>query len=515
MSGSQNASTARDENRSAEYYDPALELLFEKRTLRDRLNDMPSWLFSLLMHLAIMTMLAILYFPSPSPPQELIASPGEIEKIEELREFEDSVLQELDLEVSEEVLSVDSQIQSSEVDFSAFEEEMAAPISLEANDLGLEPAPVTDLLTSTFGSLEGNDLSGRGANKGMLLAQGGGSEGSERAVARALNWIARHQLPNGSWSFDHRGAPDCQGRCGNPGTINRAPNGATAMALLPFLGAGNTHEKGKYKKTVRAGMNYLAGQAQLSPQGASFFDSGGRMYSHGLAAIAICEAQAMTKDRKLDGLAQKSLNYIAYAQDPHGGGWRYRPREPGDTSVYGWQMMALKSGQMGYLEIDPLVVRRAEGFLDNVVGYDGGAGYGYNDNQRRGPGSKATTAIGLLSRMYLGWKRDRPALQRGVAQLGKWGPDEKNMYYNYYATQVMHHFGGSAWERWNKEMRDLLVESQATEGHETGSWYMDGGHSEKGGRLYCTSMATMILEVYYRHLPLFREQSADEDFPLE
>jgi hypothetical protein len=89
------------------------------------------------------------------------------------------------------------------------------------------------------------------------------------------------------------------------------------------------------------------------------------------------------------------------------------------------------------------------------------------------------------------------------------------MYYNYYATQVMHHFGGSAWERWNKEMRDLLVESQATEGHETGSWYMDGGHSEKGGRLYCTSMATMILEVYYRHLPLFREQSADEDFPLE
>ena len=28
------------------------------------------------------------------------------------------------------------------------------------------------------------------------------------------------------------------------------------------------------------------------------------------------------------------------------------------------------------------------------------------------------------------------------------------MYYNYYATQVMRHWEGEEWEKWNKVMRD-------------------------------------------------------------
>ena len=38
-------------------------------------------------------------------------------------------------------------------------------------------------------------------------------------------------------------------------------------------------------------------------------------------------------------------------------------------------------------------------------------------------------------------------------------------------------------------------------------------HADRGGRLYCTAMAAMILEVYYRYLPIYREQSIEEDFP--
>ena len=42
---------------------------------------------------------------------------------------------------------------------------------------------------------------------------------------------------------------------------------------------------------------------------------------------------------------------------------------------------------------------------------------------------------------------------------------------------------------------------------------MEGGHgAEAAGRLYCTSLATMILEVYYRHLPIYKNQSAGEEF---
>jgi hypothetical protein len=234
------------------------------------------------------------------------------------------------------------------------------------------------------------------------------------------------------------------------------------------------------------------------------------MYSHGIAAITLCEAYAMTHDKALFEPAQMAVNFICYAQDPVGGGWRYEPRTPGDTSVVGWQIMALKSGHMAYLQVPPVVVKKAYTFLDSVQS-NGGAAYGYTS-----PGAgKATTAVGLLCRMYLGWKKDEPALGRGVKLLGDQGP-ASDMYYNYYATQVMRHWEGEAWNKWNASMRDQLVSSQSKAGHEAGSWFMAGDpHSRHGGRLYCTSMATMILEVYYRHLPIYAKKSTEEDFPVE
>jgi hypothetical protein len=89
------------------------------------------------------------------------------------------------------------------------------------------------------------------------------------------------------------------------------------------------------------------------------------------------------------------------------------------------------------------------------------------------------------------------------------------MYYNYYATQVLHHVGGEPWKRWNGKMRDQLIASQSSRGHEQGSWYMRDRHGDRGGRLYCTALAAMILEVYYRHLPLYKQDSVDEAFRVE
>jgi hypothetical protein len=117
--------------------------------------------------------------------------------------------------------------------------------------------------------------------------------------------------------------------------------------------------------------------------------------------------------------------------------------------------------------------------------------------------------------MYLGWEKDNPALERGVRFLSKKGPSSGNMYYNYYATQVLKHWGGDEWDKWNEVMRDQLVASQAKGGHEAGSWHMGKGDhgATKGGRLYCTAMAAMVLEVYYRHMPLYQEHSIDNEFP--
>ena len=475
------------------------------------LTAMPSWMVSMVVHAVLLIVLALLSFGPEIEKVVTTLSIGNTEE-EELEEFEMEEFEPIDVETMDTTTpTAVTALSATEVpqevtEVSVANDVDAAPIHVDLADFGERTAPRSDLM-ATIGAVSGSGLEGRGAAaRGQMIAKYGGTKGSEEAVARALKWLANHQLPNGSWSFDHR-AGLCQGRCSHHGTLDKGFNGATAMALLPFLGAGQTHTEGKYKEVVRRGLYYLA---SVQKQDGSLFESGGSMYSHGLCAITLCEAYAMTQDRDLMAPAQGSLNFIMYAQDPVGGGWRYRPKQPGDTSVVGWQLMALKSGHMAYLQVDPNTVVGATKFLDSVQA-DSGSQYGYT-----GPGKgSATTAVGLLCRMYLGWRKDNAALERGVQAMSARGPSKSNMYYNYYATQVMRHFEGETWKKWNVELRDWLVASQSREGHMEGSWHVRGDHgADRGGRLYCTSMATMILEVYYRHLPIYRKESTTEDFPL-
>jgi len=481
------------------------------RWLRGLIRQTPSWLVSTVVHVVVILVLALLTLPPPILDEtgELVVAPDEDEALEEIEELDDEPLEEINFEVVTEMF--ESDIEQEVIDVSPFDEMQAAAVSVDLSDIGLDLAPKSDLLNQV-GAFSGNALDGRGSGKARLVASSGGNEASEKAVALALEWLAKHQMPDGGWNFNHALHPQCRGQCRNPGNIPEARNGATGMALLPFLGAGQTHKTGKYKDQVKRGLYFLVNHMKVSPQGGSMHEKGGSMYSHGIASIVLCEAYAMTHDKGLYAPAQQALNFIAYAQDPVGGGWRYSPRQAGDTSAVGWQIMAMKSGHMAYLRVPPVTVQKAFRFLDSVQA-NNGAHYGYTDPAANREG---TTAVGLLCRMYLGWKKDNPALERGVKWMSDRGPSPSNMYYNYYATQVLRHWEGDRWKKWNTVMRDQLVKSQARKGHETGSWFMSSGHvTDRGGRLYCTSMGTMILEVYYRHLPIYRKQSTEEDFPID
>jgi len=328
--------------------------------------------------------------------------------------------------------------------------------------------------------------------------QRGATQASENAVERGLRWLAAHQMSNGGWDFDHRKG-NCPGLCRNPGS-HASTTAATSLALLAFLGAGYTHQDGPYRDTVHRGFYYLLSRGVKASRGMEFME--GTMYGHGLATIAISEAYAMTGDPLLKQYAQEAIDFIVYAQDKKGGGWRYLPGQPGDTTVTGWQLMALRSGQMAGLNVPSPSLVLAWKFLDSVQG-EQGAVYGYMDPTPR----RSTTAIGLLCRMYLGWRPEHPALRRGIGYVDQWTPAPEDMYYNYYATQLIHHWGGTEWKRWNPAMRDYLVRTQASQGHEAGSWYFDGQHTRPGGRLFSTTAAIMTLEVYYRYLPLYDTQA--------
>lgn len=479
----------------------------ERRTNFVLFAAMPSWMVSLVLHVIIILLLALWYLPViPVFNADLtIGRPDVTES--EIANLDESVA---DVEVSLDAMTSEVSVQDApeiQTDNPALVDDpldtQAATMQVELATIGFE-AESSDLM-SEIGSFSGSGLEGRSASeRARMIREAGGTEGSEQAVKRGLQWLQRHQNPDGSWNFFHLGGR-CQ--CNGHGTMAEAKIGATAIALLPFLGAGNTHMAGNYKGVVHKGLYYLINSQSSN---GSLWEPGGQMYSHGLAAIVLSEAYAMTGDTSLKRPAQGALNFIAYAQDPMTRGWRYKPGElGGDTSVVGWQLMALKSGHMAKLSVNANTVAGVKKFLNSVQANDG-ATYGYMS-----PGTKpATTAIGLLCRMYLGWDREHPSLAAGVKRIAKSRPSKVNLYYNYYATQVMRHYGEEPWEKWNKEMRDYLVKTQNRKGHADGSWLLGKAHTDKGGRVYCTALATMILEVYYRHLPIYGKKASEEEFEL-
>ncbi len=276
---------------------------------------------------------------------------------------------------------------------------------------------------------------------------------------------------------------------------------------MPLLGAGKTHKAAKgndYDKPVEKALLYL-----IRKQDRKTGNFGGGMYAHGLATIAMCEAYGLTQDPALRRPAQMAVNYIVRAQHS-GGGWRYAPGQAGDTSVVGWQVMALKSAQMSGLDVPELAMRKAQQFLNSMCD-TANEGYGYV-----GPGSTPTmSAVGLLCRQYLqAWGPQNLRLIKGIDNnIKRYPPGTmRNMYYFYYATQVMHHFGGTAWTDWNTKMRDTLVKTQdKSSGPNKGSWSSEGDvHGPAGGRLMQTSLCLLTLEVYYRHLPLYYREAGEK-----
>lgn len=225
------------------------------------------------------------------------------------------------------------------------------------------------------------------------------------------------------------------------------------------------------------------------------------MYVHALVPLCLTELTAMEKDEAdARELATKAVRFMESAQDPQGGGWRYRPREPGDTSVTGWQILALQSAKTAGIKVDQRVVKNAHQFLDSVSSYDRGQ-YQYTQGS---PATPCMTAVGLLCRMCLGWSHDNSHLQRGLEYLVTVGVSPNDMYQNYYAAMALHHAGGPEWTTWNVQMREQLIRTQIKSGPAAGSWAVTDPHGHSSGQIYQTALSVLTLEVYYRYLPLYR-----------
>ncbi len=334
----------------------------------------------------------------------------------------------------------------------------------------------------------------------QMLQREGGSSQTEAAVQRGLRWLTRHQSSDGSWSLDRfYVGKNCN--CGATSRLN-SDSAGTSLALLAYLGTGQTHRTGRDRAIILNGFNWLLAHQKPNGDLRAVLDRPAGMYAHALATIVLCESLAVSGDEELRVPAQNAIDFLVEAQHSSGG-WRYRPEDQGDTSVTGWQLTAIRAAQTAKLLVPREAMERAANFLDTVQ-KDNGTRYAYQ------PGREATevmTAEALLARIHLGWDIDDQRLQRGANfLLTNHLPNRKtpNIYYWYHASQLFHHIGEQPWEQWNQQMSKILLETQITTGHATGSWTPGGHYDAIGGRLYATALAICILETYYRHAPVSR-----------
>lgn len=439
----------------------------------------PPWLISMVVHMGLLIVLALIWFKPISKEAMTLNFSLNPEGPETL----DATF------LGAETLEPDPDFA---IDAIPVDDPLAAPPTVELETFDVVGSPASPEVIPNPGLA----LTGRvKGNKKALLAGYGGTEITEAAVKNGLEWLKRQQRRDGSWSLV---GPYLDGG----GSENKIA--ATAMAVLAFQGAGHTHQDGEYKSVVDRAWDFLLKQQD---EDGSFFQAGAgpehhRLYSQAQVTIAICELFAMTRDSQIREHAERAIQYAVKTQAAEGG-WRYTPGSESDTSVTGWFVMALQSAQMAGLQVPSPTLTKISDYLD-LASTDGGSQYAYQPG--RGA-SVVMTAEALLCRQYLGWKRQDPRLVAGVKIVSEspidW--DKQNVYYWYYATQVMHHMEGEYWEAWNKVMRESLPTRQVADGKERGSWDPKQDQwGQFGGRLYETCLCVYMLEVYYRHLPIYK-----------
>lgn len=490
----------------------------------------PPWFLSTIGHVILLLTGALIFSTVPPKPKPIIIEctvPVEEEEVKEEEEIwneEEGVQQELETETA--ALTEEPEVSEMAEEDNPVEDPMLEPESAPESEDGtlaarLKEAPV------------GARFNGRnpGGRKG-LLGKYGGTRSTEDAVELGLQWLVKQQEKKGphkgSWSLAGPYSDSLDDNC--PNRIS-----ATAMALLAFQGAGYTQhppkieekdrknrkryerklrenkEIGKYRQVLTDGWNWLLKQqgpdGQFLPEDGNYNHS---FYTHSQATIALCELYGMTKVPRYRKPAEKAIAFLLNTQH-NDGGWKYTTQkdEMSDLSVTGWVLMALQSARMAELDVPQETLDGLTRFLDENGAANKQVYYRYTMGD---PPSMTMTAEGILCRQYLGWDQNDPRMEEALTRVltapvsfRTKGDVEPDVYMWYYATQAMHHKEGHWWKDWNAVMRQEIPSHQVKEGKEKGSWDPDDDRraSVDGGRLYMTCLCIYMLEVYYRHLPIY------------
>ena len=273
----------------------------------------------------------------------------------------------------------------------------------------------------------------------------GGTKESESAVERSLRWMAANQTRNGRWDAETFGAGQVSiddNGVDREFAGKEADTGLTALVMLSFLGAGYTHEEGRYAVEVDRALDWLISQQAADGNLCGNAEKFARMYCHAMATYSLAEAYGMQQEvvlgpiidpealrftmdngelavaylssaatsqnilsviavngatrslqadqiaysiRRVDDLRlraalAKAVAFTISQQDPKGGGWRYKQWQEGDVSMLGWQLMSLKSAEIAGMNLPEVIRTRMKNFVESARQGKNGGLFGYRRN---------------------------------------------------------------------------------------------------------------------------------------
>jgi len=312
------------------------------------------------------------------------------------------------------------------------------------------------------------------------------------AVRRGLDYLAASQRPNGCW-LDRVGR-----KVHNfyQGKVDEHV-GVTALAGLTFLANGSTPGRGRYAEAIRRALDYIVSCTR--PNGfITAADS--RMYEHAFATLFLAEVYGMTRDERVRACLSRATQLIASSQNEDGG-WRYLPgATDADMSVSVCQVFALRGARNAGILVPKEVVDRAIDYVKRSADPRSGGFYYQLDAYLGMPSrtSFALTSAGVAT-LYGAGEYDSDELRRGLEFLIREWPRSYTatstfdyFYGHYYGAQAAYQAGGRYWAQWYARIRADLLDLQ----QEDGSWV------DLVGRNYATAMATIILQIPYRYLPI-------------
>lgn len=338
--------------------------------------------------------------------------------------------------------------------------------------------------------------------KKRAIAKYGGSEETERAVELALRWLSNRQSADGSWTINNDS---------DKPSLN--VNGATGLALLPFLAAGCLDSTSGYKDAVEKGLNYLIqhGKTGEDFNGIRYCEPGEPFYNHALTTLALGEAAVKTGKSEYYKAAKGAMEYLAYCQNPDVGIWDSALSDDNLINT-AWSVEALRGAYRTSYDSAFEATKKIRFFLDSAQNAS-------NDARSTSDSITTKAAQELLLRMYLYRFDSIPDLERSVERLCKIGPTNDS-YYNYIVTQIMFHYGGESWKEWNAAMREKLINAQIQTGAEAGAWDFSNEQSSPNDAFPSspfidTALSALTLEIYYRFKPLYHKWEYRKGFPTE